>query len=327
MNTKNYKVKQFNSKYNDELFKSFKNIESSMYVLKKEDFNYKAFYELFNLYLKKMPNNNVTKYSKSIIDRNGVFVGLHGSPPPKISVFARVNITSSFKLAGIALDSRFLEINKDGETDNIDNCIYATYFSLVRAAVLCNEKKINSDFDFHNMCISYIYYVILKSMGRIQTLSKFQLDGVYLACSYLYFRQHLELNHASALSRMSRLYKDILDKDTVKQYVEKFEILSKYKLIKEIGKALIDINVIDRDPNKILIGLIQMYGKEYFYNLVGPLSFLTGVIVLGNYPTDLFDKPITINTKIQNKVEYYITKYIDKIGYSIDIYSKQLLKD
>ncbi len=327
MDVKNYKVKQF-SKINDELFKSFQNIESDMYVLKHTDFNYKNFYELFNLYLKKMPNNNVTKYSKSIIDRNGVFVGLHGGVSgSKISIFSRVLITSSSKLGGIVLDSKFLEINENGQTDNIDNCIYATYFSLIRTAILCNEKEIKLDFDFHNMCISYIYYAILKAIGGVQTLSKVQLDGVYLICSYLYLRQHLELSHSSALSRISRLYKTILDPTTVETYIKEFELLSKYKLIKDIGKALIDIKIINKDPNKVLISLIQIYGKEYFYNLIGPLHFLTGVIVLGNYPTDLFDKPITINTKIQNKVEFFITKYIDKISYSIDIYSKQILKD
>jgi hypothetical protein len=51
---------------------------------------------------------------------------------------------------------------------------------------------------------------------------------------------------------------------------------------------------------------------------MGPLSFLVGLIVLNNYPTDLFSKSVTINIKVQNKIESYCVPYLNSLNYSID---------
>jgi hypothetical protein len=51
---------------------------------------------------------------------------------------------------------------------------------------------------------------------------------------------------------------------------------------------------------------------------MGPLSFLIGLIVLNNYPTDLFSKSTTVNTKIQNKIESYCVPYLNSLNFSID---------
>jgi hypothetical protein len=312
-----YKTFDFNKNYKDEISKSLMSEQGDMMVWETKEMDYIGFYELFNIYLKKMPSNNVTKYTKTILDRKGVFVGAHLTKP-KLSVFSRALITNDLKLAGIVLDNASFDIQEDGSTDNIDDCIYATYYTLIRSIIICNRTKIYSDFDFHKTVISYIYFTILKSLGNISIFTKEQLHGIYLACAYLYLRQHLELNHLAAMSRLSRLFKTELPSDVLKDWLSKFDVLSNYKLLKDIGKVLVDLDIAASNANKILINILQIFGKDFFYNLMGPLSFLIGLIVLNNYPTDLFSKSTTINTKIQNKIESYCVPYLNSLNFSID---------
>jgi len=320
---KQYKIMDFNKNYDDDITKNLIGSEGNMMVWESSEFDYPAFYELFNEYLKKMPTNNVTKHTKSILDRNGVFVGAHLTKP-KVFIAARSLITSDLKLAGIVLENAGLNIKMDGSTDNIDDCIYATYYSLIRSVIVCNKAKIYSDFEFHKLVINYIYFVILKSLGNISIFSKEQLHGIYLACAYLYLRQQLDLNHVATLSRLNRLFKTDLPIDVLKSWIVKFDLLSNYKTLKDIGKVLVDLDIAASNSNKILISILQIFGKDFFYNFMGPLSFLVGLIVLNNYPTEIFSKPITVNTKVQNKIEEYCVTYLNSLPYSIDKMKYQL---
>ena len=304
----------FNSKKNIDLNKTY-NQKGDMLCYVKDEFNYSNFYELFGLYLSKMPNNSLTKHVSSLYNRKGVFAGMR-LIKSNIYPYSRLIIAEDKQLQGVILDTQQLGIKLDGETDNIDNCIYATYFSLIRAAIICNEDKIITDYSFHALVISYFYYTILKSLGQVNLLTKQQLDGILLSCGYLYLRHHLSMNHSSAKNRAYKIF-DKIDNDTLKLYSPRFELLTKYKSLKDIGKVLIDLEVIQDDPNRILIKLINLFGKTHFYNLMGPLSYIVGSIVLSNYPSDLFEKNVAVNTKIQNKIEKETLNYLSKIKYSI----------
>ena len=303
----------FNSKKNADINKVY-NQKGDMIVYTKNEFNYKEFYELFGLYLSKMPNNLMTKQVNNLYNRKGIFSGMR-LVKSNIYPYSRLIIKDK-KLNGVVLDTQQLNIKLDGETDNIDNCVYSTYFSMIRAAIICNEDDILGDYDFHALVISYFYYIILKTFGQINVLTKQQLDGILLVCGYLYLRYHLSMNHSSAKNRVFKIF-DKIDKDTLKMYSPKFEMLSKHKHIKDIGKALIDLEIISEDPNKILIKLIQLFGKTHFYNLTGPLSYVVGSIILSNYPSNLFEKNVIINNKLQSKIEKETLEYLGKTKYEI----------
>ena len=303
----------FNSKKNADINKTY-NKKGDMICYTKTEFNYKEFYELFGLYLSKMPNNLMTKQVGNLYTRKGIFAGMR-LIKSNIYPYSRLIIRDK-KLNGIILDTQQLDVKLNGETDNIDNCVYSTYFSMIRAAIICNEEKILGDYDFHALVISYFYYTVLKAFGQVHVLNKQQLDGILLACGYLYLRYHLGMNHSAAKNRVYKIF-DKIDKDTLKLYSPKFELLTKYKQIKDIGKVLIDLEIISEDPNRILIKLIQLFGKTHFYNLMGPLSYVVGSIILSNYPSDLFEKNVIINNKLQSKIENETLTYLSKTSFEI----------
>src|SRR6056297_1291291 len=299
-------LKQYNTdnlSNDNQLSQQMRESEHQVAVISKDSFNYETLYSDMKLFLKKMQKNKVTEYVGRLLNLNGVFVSLQ-TTKPNLPIYSRVLITKDNKIAGVSLSSYELNIDPHtGETDSADDCIYATYFGLIRGSLLCNEKTVNSDYDLHKLCITYLNNSILKIIGKSQTFNKFKLDGIYIACSYLYFRHYLSFNHSSAVSRTTRLFADVINKETIKKYQPSLEFISRYKSFKELGKVLIDLNITSTNPNQLLLSLIQTLGRTFFYNVMSSIDFLIATIILTTYPTGIFKEASIINNNLQKSIE------------------------
>lgn len=314
-------LKQYNSNsfLNDtQLSQQMRESEHQIVVISKDSFDYESLYSDMKLFLRKMPKSKVTEYVGRLLNLEGIFVSLQ-TTKSSLPVYSRLLITKDNKIAGLSLSSHELGIDHHtSETDNIDDCIYATYSGLIRGSLLCNEKTVNSNYDLHKLCITYLNNIILKIIGKSQTFNKFKIDGIYIACSYLYFRHYLSFNHSSAVSRTTRLFADVINKETIKKYQPSLELISRYKSFKEIGNVLIDLNIISMNPNQILLSLIQTLGRTFFYNIMSSLDFLIATIVLTMYPTNIFKDAVIINNNLQKAIEKIVIKeYLDRTDYAI----------
>ena len=170
----------------------------------------------------------------------------------------------------------------------------------------------------HKLAMTYLYALVLKNLGAVNTFNKFQLDGIQLACGYIYLRHYLNYKHPNAVSRVTRLFSDIIAKENITKYSSSFELISRYKSIKDIGKILIDMNVISTNHNALIMSLLQNHGKEFLYHLLASVDYLFSVIVLSRYPTDLVGRIITINGILQKNIEdLLIQKYYNKLSFDI----------
>jgi len=288
-----------------------------VYSRKNEMIDFDVFFTDMRLYLKKMPKNNVTENVLNLLNRNGIFLG-RCENKKEFAIYSRILLTNDNKLAGVILEIGDLNISRNGETNNIDDCIYAVYFALIRASLKCRKEELQTDFDLHKLCISYLFNLFLKSIGRSNTFNKFQLDGMYLSCAYIYLKHYLQLNHSSSLSRLNRNFAGVVDNDNLQKLLPSFELLSNYNTLKDIGKILIDLNVLTISPNKILLLLIQNFGKLFYYNIMGTLPNLIATIIITNYPTNLLGDITPVNSKLQETIEKIIIQnYLDKLKYSI----------
>lgn len=280
--------------------------------------DYENLYSDMRLFLRKMPKNQVTESVFQLLNHNGLFVGYH-QKRTEVPIYSKVMITRSNELAGVILSIQDLGIDdRTGETDSVDDCIYASYFALIRAGLLCYEKEFKADYDLHKLAITYIYNLILKSLSRANSFTKFKLDGIQLACAYLYFRHYLEFNHSSALSRTTRLFADVIDKETIDNYRPSFETVSRYKSLKDIGKVLVDLNILSTNPNQLLLSIVQNSGKNFFYYIMGSIDFLIATIVTTKYPTSLFNNAKIVNNNLQSSIEKItVQKYLNKIKFSV----------
>lgn len=278
---------------------------------------YSNFDDLFGTYLSKLPNNNVKKYVSEIFNKKLIFIGFSASRTGAVFVRALVTDDDS-KLAGVVLENEKLGIDMyTGETNNIDDCIYACYYGLLRAAVITNASSISGDYDLHRLLTTYLYQIFLKSIGQRTVYSDKAKNLLRLACIYAYYRHFYKKNHQRAISIIKREYSNSFDKEQLKEFLPLLNGISKYNSIKEIPKMLIDLNVVHESPNAVLLSFLRTVGNEAFYNIIGSLDHLIATVACLKYPTDLLGNQAGVSSRLHDNVDNIMEKYLKKLKYEI----------
>ena len=291
--------------------------EKNIYVIERSgnyQETYKNFDELFKAFLNKLPSNNVKKYVSHIFDKQLIFVGTSTSAKND-AVFTRLFLPKT-KLNGIVLDSHVLDIDvSTGDTTNIDDCVYAVYHGLIRASILVNRDKIIKDTDLHKLLINYIFRIFLRVIGQGVVYNDKQKNFVYMACAYSFYRHFLKQKHSLAISNVKYNHKSIFDKETLSEFSDMMQGISRYDSIKDIPKILIDLNVYHDSPSKAMIKLLEILGNTGVFSLIGGLDQFISMVILVKYPTNLFPKSAMSNQKVHDAVENIIIKYVDGLQY------------
>jgi hypothetical protein len=285
--------------------------------ISKTDPRYKGIYDNFNqefgLYLSKLPDNNVKKYVSEIFNRNIVNLGV--SVVKDDGVFVRVIETES-TLLGIVLDISDLDIDfKTGNSSRIDDCIYASYFGLIRAAILLNKTEVRQDKDLHKALSTYIYLMFLKSLGKTNVYTQKQKAFIHIVTMYAYYKHFLKERHPYILKILRDHFKELKLTDFLDEFEPRLKDLEKYNDIKDIPKMFIDTRTLIDNPNQIVLALLKNLRTNGFYSFTGPLDQLAGMVVVSKYPTGLYNKDCLVNEDVHNQVEKIIIGYIEKIKF------------
>jgi hypothetical protein len=276
---------------------------------------YSNFNENFKLFLTKMQAGNVKKYVEFVFNKGLIFFGVSKGKNP---VFSRLLLSKNNRIAGIVLDSQDLDINlQTGETPSIDDCIYASYYSLIRSGVLLNKDEIQKDKELHKNLAIYLNQIFLRSLGKGTIYNEKQKNAILITCIYIYHRHFLQQKHLSALSFLKRNYSGIINKETLDNVYPLLESTSKYGSVQDIPKILIDLKIITSNPNIITMNLLKNLGISGFYNLIGSLDVYIGFVVLSRYPTGLFPRTSLISDKLHKNVEDIMIKYLNKVEYDV----------
>lgn len=296
---------------------ALKTEEINIYWLDKNESNkipYARFNDDFKLFLSKMPSNEVKKYVEFVFNKGLVFIGF--SPQKTPAVFSRLLLSKSDKVAGVVLDSGDLDIAlKSGETPSIDDCIYAVYYSLVRAGVLAFKGEIARDKELHRNLVIYLNQMFLRSLGKGTIYNEKQKHAIMITCIYIYHRHYLQQKHLSAISFLKRNYSNIVDKNSLEEIVPKLEQTSKYSTIQDIAKILVDLKIITTHPNMITMNLLKNLSTAGFYSLIGSLDLFIGFVVLSRYPTGIYPRTAMISDKLHKTVEQIVDKHLAKVQY------------
>jgi hypothetical protein len=296
---------------------ALKNEEINIFWLAKDQDHklaYTRFNDDFKLFLSKMPSNDVKKYVEFAFNKGLVHIGFSKTKTP--AIFSRLLLTKEEKVAGIVLDSSDLDISiNTGETPSIDDCIYAVYYSLIRAGVLSNRNEIDKDKELHRNLVIYLNQIFLRSLGKGTIYNEKQKHAILITCIYIYHRHYLQQKHLSALSFLKRNYTNIVDKSSLEEIVPKLEATSKYSSIQDISKILVDLKIMTTNPNKIIMNLLKNLSTSGFYSLIGSLDLFIGFVVLSRYPTGLYPRSSMISDKLHRTVEQIMIKYLGKVEY------------
>ena len=301
--------------------------EKSLSIYKKQPSNqkiYNQFNEQFSLYLNKFPNNTLKKIVTEIYNKDLIYLSIPNSSQDL--VYSRLFIEDN-KLYAICLNCNLLKIqlivdkpNISVEIDDIDELIFAVYFSFIRACVILNESLIIKDINLHKMLITYLFMQIVKTINPKNIYNEKQKDIIYLATIYMFAKSYLGFQHAKVLSYIQTNYvKEGIVKETIyNEMKELLELGSKYTSFIELGKLLVDLRVYSDNISKFTISLLKIFGNIGFFGLNGGIDYLISMIVISHYPTKLFESSVNLNNKIHEYLDtYMIETYSNKVQYNV----------
>ena len=276
---------------------------------------YKNFDELFRIYLSKLPNSHVKKYVSTLFNKNMIYIGT-STNSKNDAIFSRILLHNN-KLTGIVLDSSVLDIDvSTGNTTSIDDCIYASYFGLIRASMLANQQNVMRDTNLHKLLSNYVYLLALKFLGQQITHNPKYKTLIHLAVVYMYYRHFLAQKHVSAIATIKRDYKDAFKKEYIDEFLPTLNDLSKYTTMRDLPKVLIDLKLSVDPPNRVMVKMLQLFENVGFYSFIGPFDRFVPMAILSQYPTNLFNKNVLTSEKVHKAVEEKVIKYIDKLHLS-----------
>jgi hypothetical protein len=279
---------------------------------------YERFDNDFNLFLSKLQNSPAKKAAEKLYNNKVIYLGTNtkqdgclGSPL----------IGGDGILGGVILDSADFDISlSNGDTSNIDLCIYGTYFNYIRGIVLSNRKEIKKDIELHELLITYLKNLIKKNSGIPQLNEK--QDLLYdLVVRVFFYQFFLYYDFDMAFD----LY---IKKKIPEQFKSEFNILlrnidkSKYVQFRDIFKILFDLKITSDNPNTLLSSTLQKLGISQFLYISSVIDYLIAATILSLYPGSTFTKNLFINRVTQEAIESKITHYSNSIRFDFDMVSR-----
>ncbi len=300
--------------------------ELKHYILLHGDNRYVAFYSTFNedisTFLSKLPAGPVKEHVQNLMNKGLIYVAIAET---KASVtFCRCLITVDNRLAGLSIVAQSLGVDPiTGSVSAADDCVYALYFGLCRAAVLIHRDDIYKDKDLHKLMSTYVYFILMKSLGADKTYTTKSREFIHLISIYLYYRYYVKEKHAYILHIIEKEYKEVIDPKTIDEFLPTLDRMSDYDSIKDFPKILLELKLYDKSTNAFILDLLKFLKPTGFYHFIGPLDLLIGLAIISTYPFDLVSKNALVSQNLQKNIETTILKYIDKIKYDLTAIPKK----
>ena len=309
-----YQPQFFNSSEIEDFLKSNENKVILVLRLKENENAYANFDKDFSAFLNKLPNSPLKTAVGSLVNKNLVFFGTAKNVDG--TTYSRALISKNEKLAGIVLNSYALDISlKEGTTPSIDECIYSTYYGLIRAAVLIHKEDIKKDRELQKLISDFLFGLVMRVIGRNISITPQQKQFLQLIITYIFHKQFCEEKHARIIKILNKNYSDSFDKETLEKYKQYIEKLDSFNSLKDLPKIVQNFNISDINPSQLTMNLIRSVGSQGFHVLLGSLDQLVASIILAKYPTEIVSKGFSANHDLQAKIESKISKYINKVNF------------
>ena len=309
-----YTPRFFNSSEIEDFLKNNENKVILVLRLKENQEAYANFDSDFTAFLNKLPNSPLKTAVGTLINKNLVYFGTAKNVDG--TTYSRALISKNEKLAGIVLNSYALDISiKDGKTPSIDECIYSTYYGLIRAAIIIHKEEIKKDRELQRLISEFLFGLVMRVMGRSMTVDAHQKQFLQLIVTYLFFKQFCEEKHAKIIKVITKYYSDVFDKEAMEKYSSYIDKLDSFNSIKDLPKIVQMFNLSESNSSQLTMNLIRSVGSQGFHVLLGTMDQLIASIVLAKYPTEIVSKGFTTNRELQSKIENKVDKYIKKISF------------
>lgn len=278
---------------------------------------YQKFDQDFGLYLNKLPNSPAKKYVSEVFNRGLVYLGITQMAKSE-GFFSKVMIDDGV-LNGIVVDMKDLDISRtSGETKNIDDCIYAVYYSYIKMAVIANKSAIKSDKKLQELLAQYLYLITISVLDAKANLgTPKQKFFTKIVSYYAFYRYFIKETYTSTIRILDKIFST--DKELYDEFKYKFKDIERYDSIKDIPKMLIDTKISIMDPNVFVINIIKRFKQFGFYSILGSLDYFISFVITCKYPFELFPPNSSLNVELQNKIEDMMIPYMKKVKFTSSV--------
>jgi hypothetical protein len=217
-------------------------------------------------------------------------------------------------LYSVLLDVFDLGISvRTGDTNNIDECVYATYFQYIRAVVIINFNVIKQDTELINNMIYLIQLILLRIIDKSVNLMDKQKDILEIVIRYFINRFYFGHKHPESIS-----YAFENNKNYILELKSTVDLFKKYSKFADILKALIDVKLIRRRLSVVILNCINMFGITGYYCLTTSIDYILAGLICAKYPTRFLTK---FNTDMKTHIllEKSLAKYYKTTKIKMDV--------
>ena len=258
-----YTPRFFNSSDIEEFLKNNENKVILVLRLKENQEAYANFDSDFTAFLNKLPNSPLKTAVGNLINKNLVYFGT--AKNVDVTTYSIALISKNENLAGIGLNSYALDISiRDGKTPSIDECIYSTYYGLIRAAIIIHKEEVKKDRELQRMISEFLFGLVMRVLGRSMTVDAQRKQFLQLIVTYLFFKQFCEEKHAKIIKLITKYYSDVFDKEAMEKYSQYIEKLDSFNSIKDLPKIVQMFNLSESNSSQLTMNLIRSVGSQGF---------------------------------------------------------------
>ena len=217
-------------------------------------------------------------------------------------------------LYSVLLDIFDLNINvRTGDTNNIDECVYAAYFQYIRAVVIINFDIIKQDIELINNMVYLIQLILLRTIDMSYNLMDNQKDILEVVIRYFINRFYFGHKHPESVN-----FAFINNKNYIYELKSTVELFKKYDKFADILKALIDVKLIKKRLSVVILKCINMFGITGYYCLTTSIDYILAGLVCAKYPTRFLTR---FNTDMKSHIllEKLLARYYKTTKIKMDV--------
>ncbi len=272
---------------------------------------YNTFDENFELYASKLASSLCKEKAQYLIQHKRILLS-KTLDSGKNGIVGTIIIRNK-TLYNVLLDIYDLGINiRTGETNNIDECIYASYFQYLRGVIIINYDMIQRDIELLNLMIYLIQLILLRVIDVSYNLMDKQKDILEIVIKYFINRFYFGHKHPESVT-----YAFLNNKQYVKELKSTVELFRKYNKFADILKALIDVKLSRKQLSVTIIKCIKLFGITGYYCLTTSIDYILAGLVCAKYPTRFLTR---FNTDMKSHIllEKSLSKYFKKTKIKMD---------
>lgn len=281
-----------------------------LYLIRSKDSEkiYQNFDDQIRTYLNKISGNS-KDVCIQLLNRNALLIAIN--PKKLTNILGSASVSESNKLLFVGAELSVFDIDPlDGNIGNIEELVNQYYYQFIRVIIKV-FPEISKNMELHYIVIQIYIYLLMKTL-KIPTLVEKKVELLKYVVGIIYFKHFVKMDFNLAKEKILPLIDSKLQKEIISAVPD--ALLSKYSDIKDVLKIAIDLKLIFDTPNNLTYQMLNQLKVVSFLSITSTFDHLIASLIASLTSIEYY-KPLLTNKQLQEKLEFIILQYSDRIKY------------